>query len=191
MTTVKDVFNATESDLDSYLLNDPNVRLLVKQIGVIIIANNRNLLNNNDSEILNKIFEIDELTSIKDTFLNNNIVLSRIRGGNKETLFNNLHQQRTIEFIPTKRFTDDENFQLMNRSKNTIVINGNQFWYGTYGCLVPIYISKCLTADGINIFDRNYGITQNYVPNPPSKNEWLARFTYEMNGYRYYNKNLE
>lgn len=65
------------------------------------------------------------------------------------------------------------------------------FWKGPYGVLVDKDINSIVAADGHNIMTRtpssHFSTTMAYATNPPSKEEWLAKYAREEDGKWYYN----
>lgn len=62
------------------------------------------------------------------------------------------------------------------------------YWIGTYGCLVPNFVNKCVAEDGINIIYKN-GFSTNILSNKKiDRKKWLTKYTFyknETNQYYY------
>lgn len=88
MAAVRNVFSMNEEELNNILELDPKTRKLIKRIGVCLILNSLNNLNDNDMITLNNL-----LISIKETFttgkVNNGVNLSK----NIPKILNHTHSQ--------------------------------------------------------------------------------------------------
>ena len=69
---------------------------------------------------------------------------------------------------------------------NVISVNSSMYWRGPYGCIVPFDLRSCVSSDGFNTLTREGFETEMYVSNPPSREEWLSRYTKEYGEYRLY-----
>lgn len=92
MGTMKDVFNANEYELDSFLNRDSEIKLNIKRLGVILIAQKQNLLNAHDTLKLGGLIKSNFLDIFKDEIMKFDMseeTLDRSKLG-KPVIFNNI-----------------------------------------------------------------------------------------------------
>ena len=73
-----------------------------------------------------------------------------------------------------------------------ISYNGKNYWKGPYGCLVPWSFGTCVAQDGRNIKYKDGSETELFIPNPPSKDQWLKIHTsYDGTKYIYQDETVQ
>lgn len=79
-------------------------------------------------------------------------------------------------------------FEPSQTNDEFIMIDGENYWYGPYGCIVPERVSYCIAKDGYNKRYRDGAETEMYMNvEKISEQEWLSFFTIKFGKFNLYN----
>lgn len=94
-------------------------------------------------------------------------------------MYDHIYAREVIDAIDA----GDPRFVVLDRA------HGGVFWRGPHDCLVPFWMAGCMAEDGRNRMAADGSTSQLYVPDPPTREEWLDMYTVPLTDtWRVYRK---